>query len=111
MIPLPQNLTYNHYGYTQVLKGKRYCLYEQRGVANMRCFELFEIKVLEPMELNGKYYEEREVFPKNEDFGKTAWTICDYDKALAKFNELENEQMNININEGWVFTPFNPYYI
>ena len=91
MIPLPQNLTYNHYGYTQVLKGKRYCLYEQRGVANMRCFELFEIKVLEPMELNGKYYEEREVFPKNEDFGKTAWTICDYDKALAKFNELENE--------------------
>ena len=26
--------------YTQVLKGKRYCLYEQNGVANMRCIEM-----------------------------------------------------------------------
>ena len=43
------------------------------------------------MELNGKKYEEREVFPINEDFGKNAWIICDWEKALAKFNELENE--------------------
>ncbi len=91
MIPLDEIINKNNYTYTQVLKGKRYCLYEQRGVANMRCFELFEIKVLEPMELNGKKYEEREVFPKDKDFGKTAWTICDWEKALAKFNELENE--------------------
>jgi len=91
MIPLDEIINKNNYTYTQVLKGMRYCLYEQRGVANMRCFELFEIKVLEPMELNGKKYEEREVFPKDKDFGKTAWTICDWEKALAKFNELENE--------------------
>ena len=43
------------------------------------------------MTLNGKEYEEREVFPKDSDFGITAWTICDLDKALAKFNELENK--------------------
>ena len=91
MIPLEREINYNRYTYTQVLKGKRYCLYEQRGVANMRCFELFEIKVLAPMHLNGKKYEEREVFPKDSDFGITAWTICDLDKALAKFNELENK--------------------
>jgi len=91
MIPLELEINYNRYTYTQVLKGKRYCLYEQRGVANMRCFELFEIKVLAPMHLNGKKYEEREVFPKDSDFGITAWAICDLDKALAKFNELENE--------------------
>ena len=91
MIPLEREINYNRYTYTQVLKGKRYCLYEQRGVANMRCFELFEIKVLEPMNLNGKEYEEREVFPKDSDFGKTAWTICDWGKALAKFNELEKQ--------------------
>ena len=91
MILLDKIIYKNNYTYTQVLKGKRYCLYEQRGVANMRCFELFKLKVLAPMELNGKKYEEREVFPKDKDFGKTAWTICDLDKALAKFNELENE--------------------
>ena len=91
MIPLDEIINKNNYTYTQVLKGKRYCIYEQRGVANMRCFELFKLKVLAPMELNGKKYEEREVFPKDKDFGKTAWTICDLDKALAKFNELENK--------------------
>ncbi len=91
MIPLDKIINKNNYTYTQVLKGKRYSLYEQRGVANMRCFELFKLKVLAPMELNGKKYEEREVFPKDKDFGKTAWTICDWEKALAKFNELENE--------------------
>ena len=57
----------------------------------MRCFELFELKVLESMTLNGNEYEEREVFLINEDFGKNAWTICDWEKAFAKFNELENE--------------------
>jgi len=91
MIPLDKIITKNNYTYTQVLKGKRYCLYEQRGVANMRCFELFELKVLESMTLNSKEYEEREVFPKDSDFGKTAWTICDWGKALAKFNELEKQ--------------------
>ena len=40
---------------------------------------------------NIKIEKTLEVFPKNEDFGKTAWTICDLDKAIAKFNELENE--------------------
>ena len=91
MKPLSQKINYKGYSYTQVLKGKRYCLYEQRGVANMRCFELFELKVLESMNLNGKEYEEREVFPKDSDFGKTAWTICDWERAFAKFNELEKE--------------------
>ena len=91
MIPLPQNLTYNHYGYTQVLKGKRYCLYEQNGIANMRCFELFEIKVRPKKDIKGIVLEEKELFPKDKDFGKTAWTICDWEKALAKFNELEKQ--------------------
>jgi len=91
MILLNKIIYKNNYTYTQVLKGKRYCIYEQRGVSNMRCFELFELKVLKSMELNGKHYEEREVFPKNENFGKTAWTICDWEKALAKFDELERQ--------------------
>ena len=30
------------------------------------------------------------MFPKNEDFGKSAWTICDYNEAIEKYNELES---------------------
>ena len=91
MIPLEREINYNRYTYTQVLKGKRYCLYEQNGIANMRCFELFEIKIRPTKDIKGIILEEKELFPKDVDFGKTAWAICDLDKALAKFNELENE--------------------
>ncbi len=105
MIPLPQNLTYNHYGYTQVLKGQRYCLYEQNGIANMRCYELFKIKVRPKKEINGLILEEKEMFPKNEDFGKSAWTICDYNEAIEKYNELESIQHDINIIVCWVVHP------
>ena len=91
MKPLSQKIKYKGYGYTQVLKGKRYCLYEQNGIVNMRCFELFEIKISREKNINGLIIESKELFPKDSDFGKTAWTICDWEKALAKFNELENE--------------------
>ena len=91
MIPLDKIINKNNYTYTQVLKGKRYCLYEQNGIANMSCFELFEIKIRPTKDIKGIILEEKELFPKDVDFGKTAWTICDLDKALAKFNELENE--------------------
>ena len=40
MIPLDKIINKNNYTYTQVLKGKRYCIYEQRGVANMRYLKL-----------------------------------------------------------------------
>ena len=91
MILLNKIIYKNNYTYTQVLKGKRYCLYEQNGIANMRCFELFKIKISREKNINGLIIESKEQFPKDIDFGKTAWTICDWEKALAKFNELENE--------------------
>lgn len=91
MIPLDKIVNKNTYTYTQVLRGKRYCLYEQNGIANMKCFELFEIKIRPKKVFKGVILEEKELFPKDKDFGKTAWTICDLDKALAKFNELENK--------------------
>ena len=56
----------------------------------MRCFELFEIKVRPKKDIKGIVLEEKELFPKDKDFGKTAWTICNWEKALAKFNELES---------------------
>ena len=91
MKPLSQKINYKGYDYTQVLKGKRYCLYEQNGIANMRCFELFKIKVSREKKINGTIIEKKELFPRDKDFGYTAWTICDYDEAIAKFKELENE--------------------
>ena len=52
--------------------------------------EVFEKNTLEPKEIMDKKYPKREVFPKNDDFGITAWTYCDYNKAIEKYNELES---------------------
>ena len=41
-------------------------------------------------EIMDKKYPKREVFPKNDDFGITAWTYCDYNEAIEKYNELES---------------------
>ena len=90
MKPLEREINLNGYTYVQVLNGKRTYVYEQRGISNKRYFEVF-IKInLEPKEIMGKKYPEREVFPKNDDFGISAWTYCDYNKAIEKYNELEN---------------------
>ena len=56
----------------------------------MSCYEVFEKNTLEPKEIMGKKYPKREVFPKNDDFGITAWTYCNYNEALEKYNELES---------------------
>ena len=90
MRTLSREINLNGYTYVRVLSGKRTYVYEQRGVSNMRCFEVFEKNTLEPKEIMGKKYPKREVFPKNDDFGITAWTYCDYNKAIEKYNELES---------------------
>lgn len=36
-------------------------------------------------------YEEKELYPKSNCFGIWAWSISNYEKAVAKFNELNSE--------------------
>jgi len=44
-------------------------------------YEVFKIKIAPEEIVFGKTYPERETYPGNEDFGKTAW--CYRNKALA----------------------------
>lgn len=69
-------------------KGKRCYLYEALG------FEVFIPKVTECCDWvdgvpkpNGIF---KERYPKDEDFGKTAWCFRTYEKALKKFNFIES---------------------
>jgi len=54
---------------------------------------VFIIKVLPSILLFGKRLPEREVFPGNEDFGKTAWSCRTLVKAMERFNKLEEESL------------------
>jgi len=56
------------------------------------CYEVFYIKKQDEMDVNiggvDVHYEAKENPPSNEDFGKTAWSIRDRDKALKLFKQL-----------------------
>lgn len=53
------------------------------------CYEVFLIKVSKEAEVFGKTYPDREVYPGNEDFGRTAWCFAKKDKAMRKYNEIK----------------------
>ncbi len=86
---LPPKLALNGYSYTQVLRKGLKAIYEQRVGGKTAGFEVFTIKVLPRKELFGKTLVERERFPRNEDFGYSAWTFKTKETALKKFNEIE----------------------
>jgi hypothetical protein len=89
MIPVSPRLSYHGFIYTQVLRGTRSCLYQQTLNKKTLGYEVFKIRIQHETTLDDKVYQERERFPKNEDFGKTAWTYLALDLAMERFKELE----------------------
>lgn len=88
-IRVPEILNYHGYTYIQVCRGSRSCVYRQTYGKKTQGFEVFIIRKQKEVILNGKVYPARERFPKDEDFGKTAWTFRTLEQAMTKSNELE----------------------
>lgn len=97
---LPPKLKKNGFDYSKQLVCGNYYLYEQdynSGIEDnepgitlaVRCYEVFRAKVRPSELIKGKLYPEREVFPKDEDFGYTAWSIRDMGEALNKLMKLK----------------------
>lgn len=51
-------------------------------------YEIFKVKVSPPAEMFGKSYPEREVYPGNEDFGKTAYCCTSKERAERRYQNL-----------------------
>jgi hypothetical protein len=60
-------------------------------------FEVFQVQVKPQILFKGKIIPEREVFPGNEDFGKTAWSCRTFDQANVRFKELVEKQSQKNL--------------
>ena len=89
MRPLPQHLLKNGFDYTLVNRDANRAIYKQHVTEDCQYFEVFKIKKKKAETFKGKLIPEREVFPSDEDFGKTAWSYKMYEKALLKFNSLK----------------------
>jgi hypothetical protein len=87
---LPSIVRKNGFEYRLKRKGQSY-IYEQWDGNRLVAYEVFKAKIRMPGWLFGHFLPEREVFPGNEDFGNTAWTVAllgDEEKALARAEEI-----------------------
>jgi len=91
MIPLPQIIKKNGFGYTQVSRGKKTCVYAQWYKNNIIAYEVFIIRIRPNRCIKGEWLEAREKFPADEDLGYHAWVYKTLERAEEKYNSLEND--------------------
>lgn len=87
---LPETIRKNGYTYVLLRRTIKKALYAQYYRNVLIAFETFRIRVQQSrfsILLNASQ-PSCERFPGNEDFGRTAWTITEYQKAVEKYNEL-----------------------
>jgi hypothetical protein len=95
MKPLPLILKKNGFTYTQVLRNDKVCIYRQEVAENLNYFEVFTVQIKPQALFKGKLIPEREVFPGDEDFGKT-WSCRTFDEAEVRFKKLVEKQSQKN---------------
>lgn len=89
MQTLPLKMRKNGFDYTQILRGKRSCIYEQRVSESVAYFEVFLIRIIPERIIGQKKIGVKERFPHNEAGGKWLWIFRNFEEALFRFNELE----------------------
>jgi len=91
LIHVLQQLRYHGFDYTMICRGTRSCLYRQTYHVKTVGFEVFIISYQPETILNGIVYPARERRPKDEDFGKTAWSYLTLEQCTVKFQSIERE--------------------
>ena len=94
--PLPLKLRFNGFDYTQVYRTDCEAIYEQRVSESCTAYEVFIIKKIPEKIIKGKIIMAHERFPRNEDFGKSAWTYPNLTRAMNKLLELLTKRNELN---------------
>ena len=87
---LPETIRKNGYTYVLLRRTSEKALYAQYQRNVLIAFETFRIRVQQSrfsILLNASQ-PSCERFPGNSDFGKTAWSFTEYQKAVEKYNKL-----------------------
>lgn len=90
IIILPETISKNGFRYILLSRAPNKAFYKQTLDNVQVGFEVFLIRIrgthFSPFLNQSVRAAER--FPGNEDFGRTAWTFTEYQKAVEKYNEL-----------------------
>lgn len=90
---LPDKLSFNDFEYEKVIRIGKKCIYCQKIAPDCFQFEVFIVRVKKSKYIFGKFTQEREKFPKDEDFGKTAWSCSNIKSAIIKFNKIKGPKI------------------
>jgi hypothetical protein len=93
--PLPETKNKNGCHYKLVKRTEKTAMYSQQYIIDREIqdkivgYEIFKIKITPAKEFKGVLFPEREQFPRDEDFGQTAWTYSTLETTEKKFEELD----------------------
>ena len=88
MKSLPDKLRKNGFNYVKVIRKGTVCIYEQDYSKNVKYYEVFIVKAVNDRIYKGLLRPAHEVFPRDEDFGKTAWSCRRFEDAKKRFDQL-----------------------
>ena len=89
--PLPTQFRHRRFNYRQIAREGNAAIYEQTwsGCHNPSvCYEVIRIRRREAFQIDGRFVEPAEIYPKSEAWGTDGFTLTDKDAAFAKLREL-----------------------
>jgi hypothetical protein len=89
--PLPTRFRRDGFEYRQIARERDAAIYEQTwsGCSDASvCYEVIRIRGREGFEINGRFVEPAEIYPKAEAWGVDGFTLTDKDAAFAKLREF-----------------------
>lgn len=89
MRKLEAEIKTNGHIYRLLKRDERKAIYEQHTKdKKLVSYEVFKIRIGKEKKLNDTVIPERELFPRDKDFGVTAFSISKLNDALSKYNKL-----------------------
>jgi hypothetical protein len=92
--PLPTRFRRNGFEYRQIAWERDGAIYEQTwaGCAEPSvCYEVIRIRRRDGFQINGRFVQPAEIYPKADAWGVDGFTLTDKDAAFAKLREVAGQ--------------------
>ena len=83
----------NGFDYSLVIRNEKVAVYEQGYNKNLKYYEVFIVRIKPAIKFKGKDIPQREIFPSDGDFGKTAWSCRTMEEEFKNLIELTKQNM------------------
>jgi hypothetical protein len=95
IVRLPLEFIYDKFNYKQILRSDSVAIYEQSKWGKIRGYEVIIIGRAKKRTVFDRSYPRKEKYPKSEDWGQKAWTCSTWERALERFNGLNDQEEGI----------------